>query len=336
MPFNLQLQPSKPCKMRTMLVCLLSVIFFGNSISGQIQDYRRYHKQINEAEKRIGDEQFKEALNIYNDVFKAFDFVFLKDYKIAAQLALYLNDKEKAFEIIKKGIATGWDLKSLKRNNYLSDLHHDSEWKLMVEGYPKLRQKYLERIDESTRKEVHKLFKADQRKALGALFRLGDKAQEKYALKKFAPHSEAQLTKLIRIMEDHGYPGEQLIGNSFWVSTVLSHHNSITTAYVKNDTLYNFIKPKLSIALEKGQISPYEFAIIDDWRIAVSSDRTQAGYGYLSPPLSSTLTETNKLRQSIGLRSIELRNKLVDVEKKTGMNFYLPDWIDGKIKIERK
>ncbi|GAA0890680.1 hypothetical protein GCM10009122_03590 [Fulvivirga kasyanovii] len=319
-----------------MLLCLLLTLSFSNSISSETQDYRRYHKQINEAEKLISNEQFKEALNIYNDVFNAFDFVFLKDYKVAAQLALYLNEKEKAFEIIKQGITAGWDLKSLKRNNYLSDLHNASEWKVIVEEYPKLRQKYLKRIDDSTRKEVHKMFKADQRKALGALFRLGDKAQEKYALKKFAPHSEAQLTKLIRIMEDHGYPGEQLIGNSFWVSTILSHHNSITTAYVKNDTLYNFIKPKLSIALEKGQISPYEFAIIDDWRIAVSSDRTQAGYGFLNPPLSSTLTETNKLRQSIGLRTVELRNKLVDVEKKTGMDFYLPDWVDGKIKIKQK
>ena len=319
-----------------MLLCSLLTLSFSNSISSETQDYRRYHKQINEAEKLISNEQFKEALNIYNDVFNAFDFVFLKDYKIAAQLALYLNEKEKAFEIIKQGITAGWDLKSLKRNNYLSDLHNASEWKVIVEEYPKLRQKYLERIDESTRKEVHKMFKADQRKALGALFRLGNKAQDKYALRKFAPHSEAQLKKLIRIMKDHGYPGEQLIGNSFWVSTILSHHNSITTVYVKKDTLYNFIKPKLRIALDKGQISPYELALIDDWHIAVSSERTQTGYGFLNPPLSSTLTETNQLRQSIGLRTVELRNKLVDVEKKTGMDFYLPDWVDGKIKIEQK
>jgi hypothetical protein len=82
-------------------------------------------------------------------------------------------------------------------------------------------------------------------------------------------------------------------------------------------------------------MSPYEFALIDDWQKAVASERTVPGYGFLISPKKSTLLETNQLRYKIGLRSIELRNKLVDVEKKTGMNFYLPDWIKGKINIER-
>jgi hypothetical protein len=142
--------------------------------------------------------------------------------------------------------------------------------------------------------------------------------------------------ELIKILDDQGYPGEQLIGNNYWMSTILSHHNSISKEYVNQDTLYNFIKPKLIKAIENGQISPYEFAMIDDWYIAVNSGRTQTGYGFLNPPLSSTLTETNKLREKIGLRTIELRNKLVDVENETGINFYLPDWIKGKIKVEQR
>lgn len=336
MPLYIRWQPLKHRKMRilTTLISLLPILSFSNPTSNESEDYKKYHEQINKAEKFISREQFQEALNLYNDVFNSFDFVFVKDYKIAAQLSLYLNDKKNAFEIIKKGIAGGWDLKSLKRNNYLSKLQNEPEWKLVKEGYLELRKKYLERIDDGTREKVNKMFKMDQKKALGALFRIGDKAQERYAIKKFAPHSENQLKKFIEILEDQGYPGEQLIGNNFWMSTILSHHNSITTEYVNKDTLYNFIKPKLIKAIGKGQISPYEFAMIDDWYIAVSSDRTRTGYGFLNPPLSSTLTETDKLRQRIGLRTIELRNKLVDVEKKTGMNFYLPDWIKGKINVE--
>jgi len=33
---------------------------------------------------------------------------------------------------------------------------------------------------------------------------------------------------------------------------------------------------------------------------------------------------------------VALRNKLIDVENKTGINFYLPDWVKGKIIIENK
>jgi hypothetical protein len=318
------------------LICLLPILIFGNPLSDDRQDYWKYHEQINKAENFIRDEHFQKALDLYFDVFNTFDFVFLRDYKIAAQLALYLNDKENAFKIIKNGIAAGWDLKSLRRNNYLSKLQNEPEWESIEEAYPEIRKNYFERIDDSTRVNVHKMFKMDQRKAMGALLRLGDKAREKYAMKKFAPHSEIQMKKLIKILDDQGYPGEQLIGNNYWMSTILSHHNSISKEYVNKDTLYNLIKPKLIEAIKKGQISPYEFAIIDDWYIAVSSERTQAGYGFLNPPLTSTLSETNKLRQRIGLRTIDLRNELVDISNETGMNFYLPDWIEGKIMGEQK
>jgi hypothetical protein len=160
------------------------------------------------------------------------------------------------------------------------------------------------------------MYKEDQQKALGAMLRLRDRAEVKYALSKFAPHSEAQMQELMVILDQHGYPGEQLIGNDFWMSTILSHHNSITREYVKKDTLYPFIRPQLIVALEKGQLSPYELALIEDWRIAVTSERSEPGYGFLAPPRQETLDETNSLRREVGLRSIALRNKLVEVEKK--------------------
>ncbi|MBL3655474.1 hypothetical protein [Fulvivirga sediminis] len=116
----------------------------------------------------------------------------------------------------------------------------------------------------------------------------------------------------------------------------MSYHNSITTAYANKDTLYIYIKPKLLETIIKGQMSPYEFVLIDDWYITVSSDRTQTGYGFLNSPLHSALEETNKLRERVGLRTVQLRNKLVDIEKETGMIFYLPDWIKGKIKVDER
>jgi hypothetical protein len=182
------------------------------------------------------------------------------------------------------------------------------------------------------------MFARDQWKALGALLRIGDKTQQKYAERKFAPHSETQISELIKILETAGYPGEKLIGNSIWISTILSHHNSISKAYATKDTFYKFLKPRLYEAVRNGQMSPYEYATIDDWQRTVASDRTEPGYGFLNPPTQATLSKTNELRQTIGLRTIETRNKLVDVEQRTGMNFYLPGntWIQGKIMIKEK
>jgi hypothetical protein len=144
------------------------------------------------------------------------------------------------------------------------------------------------------------------------------------------------MEELRKILDSHGYPGEQLIGNNYWMSTILSHHNSISEEYNKKDTIYPELKPKLMQALAKGQVSPFELALIDDWYRTVTKADQNASYGILNPPSKAKLTESNALRRSVGLRAIELRNSLVDMQEKTGMDFYLPGnaWIDGKIEIE--
>jgi hypothetical protein len=323
-------------KFKLFIYCLIPILTLTGFQANVDPDYIDYHKQIIEAERLLSEEEFSDALIRYEQVFKHYVFVFIRDYKVASQLALYLDDKRKAFDYIQKGLAAGWELKALRKNQFLKPLQKEPEWRTIEQSYNNLHSQYETRIDSDLREKVRLMFKKDQKKALGALFRIGNKAQERYGTKKFAPHSENQMFELIKILDDQGYPGEQLIGNNYWMSTILSHHNSISKEYVNQDTLYNFIKPKLIKAIENGQISPYEFAMIDDWYIAVNSGRTQTGYGFLNPPLSSTLTETNKLREKIGLRTIELRNKLVDVENETGINFYLPDWIKGKIKVEQR
>lgn len=316
------------------LVFLVSIIAsegFSGKTSG---DYSIYHQQILKAETALAEERFRDALNYYEQVFDQFEFVFVRDYKVAAQLALYLDDRTKAFDYIKKGLKGGWDPKDIRKNRYLKALQGDPEWKTLEQSYEELRRTFKNRIDTDLRSQVQQMFQKDQKKALGALFRLGNKAQEKYYTNTFAPHSEKQLLELMDIMDKKGYPGEKLIGNDFWMSTIVSHHNSISREHALKDTLYPAIRPRLYNAIEKGEISPYEYALMEDWLLAVRSERTEPGYGYLTLPKKETLSKTDQLRAKIGLRSIGLRNRLVQVARKTGMDFYLPDWIEGEIAVE--
>lgn len=320
----------------TFLYCIFPLFTLVCAANNENRDYLNYHKQVIEAESLIVQEKYREALSSYEKVFSTYEFVFLRDYQVATQLALSLNEKQKVLCFLKEGITAGWELKEIKKNSFLAPVRDYSEWKYIEKEYDSLRIMYLSGIDLPTRDSVHTMFKKDQSKALGALFRIGDKAQEKYGTKKFAPHSENQMAGLINILESQGYPGERLIGNDYWMSTILGHHNSISEDYTKKDTLYQYIRPALEKALASGEMSPYEFAMIDDWKIAVVSNRKAIGYGFLNPPLIKNLSETNALREKAGLRSVELRNKLVDIENKTGMNFYLPDWVQGKIIVEQK
>lgn len=299
------------------------------------QDYTQYHTQVIKAEKLVADRKYKEALVIYDQIFNSYDFVFLSEYRVATQLAIAVDDHKNAIHYLNAGIDAGWTLKSIKKNDYLKKLRVGAEWKSIKQTYKSKRHAYEATLNQPVRKKVKKMFSRDQWKAIGALFTFSSKRQDRYAEKKFAPQSENQITELISILNEFGYPGERLIGNNFWTTTILSHHNSISQAYVEQDTLYQFIKPMLLQAIKDGQMSPWEFALVDDWYRAVKSDRTEAGYGFLNSPTKSELASVNELRNQIGLRSVETRNGLIDIENLTGMNFYLGGrpWVDGKIVV---
>lgn len=250
-------------------------------------DYLGYHRAVIEAETAIAAQDYTKALSLYVRLFDSHDFVFLRDYKIATQLALYVGKTDDSFVYLKKGITGGWTMKSIKKNKFLGQLQRLDDWKTAKRSYDSLHSVYQASIDPALRKRVQMMFRKDQWKAIGALFSFGSKAQERYGEKRFAPHSEKQLAQLSQIISTYGYPGERLIGNNFWVSTILSHHNSMSTRYAVKDTLYPHLKNSLRQAVLTGQMSPYEFAIIEDWYIAISSDHKEKSYGYLG-----ALTET--------------------------------------------
>jgi len=315
------------------LLFFIALVSISLALAENENDYLAYHQAIILAEERIADEKYGQALDIYAEVFNSYDFIFLKDYRIATQLALYEGQLELAFDYLRKGIASGWEMKSINKNDLLQELRNSPEWKSIKNEYPSSRKKYEAKLDLELQKEVKKMFGKDQRKAIKALFKFSSKGQDRYAEKKFAPHSEKQMSDLDKILEKYGYPGEKLIGNDIWMSTVLSHHNSISTQYNKNDTLYHNLKPKLREAVKQGEMSPYEYALIDNWFIAVSTDRVEKSYGYIDGLTVEDIPHSNQLRKNIGARSIETRNRLVDIQEKTGIDFYLEGgpWQSGKI-----
>ncbi|MGI9547142.1 MAG: hypothetical protein ACR2MM_07900 [Flavobacteriaceae bacterium] len=320
-----------------MLKPLLLVIFY--LTTQQVEkpsDYRDYHRGINEAEELVIQHKFNAALERLNEVFDSFDFVFVRDYKIAVQLALKTTDTTMALAYLEKGMSMGWSVNDIKKNKFLKPLILSAGAEALHSQSKNLRQTYYNRLNDSLRQLTEEMFKKDQKKAMGALLRIGNRAQEKYGNKKFAPHSEKQLARLEKILECCGYPGEKLIGNDFWTSTVLSHHNSISKEYVSRDTLYQRLEPLLRTALDRGEMSLAEFAIIEDWKIAVETGHSTSVYGFLGRIQSEkALAKVELNRKLLGLRSIALRNALFELGRTTGMDFYLPGqpWQDGKITI---
>lgn len=306
-----------------MLLQLFCMFSFALMESDEKQGYDRYHQQVIRAEKFIAAENYTEALLVYEQLFCVYDFIFVREYQIAAQLAYYAKDREKALSFLREGILAGWEIRSIKKNELLKDLRKGEEWNLVEKEYPDLRKQYESNLNQNLLDQVKKMYSKDQKKALKAVFRVGSKAKDNYSQHKFAPHSELQMAEFSAILKTHGYPGEKLIGNGFMMSTILSHHNSISTMYNAKDTIYPKLRPRLDQALLNGQMSPYEFAIIDDWYLAVRYERKVPGYGILDKPSVSDVSETNKLRKKIYARPYELSQELEYIQQKTKINFYL-------------
>jgi len=318
-----------------MILSFLILSMACNLVQSQEFDYTKYHRYSLKAEQLIVKESYDEALILYDEVFSDYTFVFLRECKIATQLALYQGQKDLAFQYLRQGVSSGWEMKEIKKTHFLRKLQDHPQWQAFENEYPTLYADYESSLNSELRSRVRKMFSRDQKKAFGALFRIGSKGQDKYAEKKFAPHSEQQMKELINILSEFGYPGEKLIGNDYWVSTIMSHHNSISQTYARQDTIYPSLKPELKKALLRGEVSPFELVLIDEWYRSTLGQGSYLGYGILDPPSKSDLQNTNELRAELFLRSVETRNGLLDIQDKTQMDFYLPGegWIDGKIKV---
>lgn len=311
---------------------LLMTCFSGLRLLGQ--DYTWYYEQVIKAEELIGSESYKEALSRYESLPESYDFVFLSTYQTMAQLALILGERDKAINYIQKGIESGWEIKSIRQNTYLSNQLSKTEWRLIESTYEGLRSRYESGLNNGLREQVRTMFKKDQWKALGALFRFSAKMQDRYAERKFAPHSEMQMKAFVEILDKYGYPGEQLIGNDYWMSTILAHHNSISKDYAAKDKWYPQLKPRLRAAVLKGEMSPYDYGLIDEWYRLVKNEGVI--YGLVDVPDKNSIAASNRLRKEIFLRSVNTRNGLIRIEEKTGMNFYTNEtaWIEDEIPIE--
>lgn len=303
------------------------------SFSFAQENYWDYHKAVLRAEVCLAKEDFQSAYSIYQNLIDTYPFVFLRDYQVASQLALQVGDTTSAFTYIRKGIAGGWKKKYLKNTTFLKPIFRHPKWENVKVDYKKLRQEFEAKRESPLGEQVRAMSRKDQRKALRALFVINSKAQDRYAERAFAPHSEQQLAELKEIMEKDGYPGENKVGSGVYIATIISHHNSISSAYAQQDTIYPKLRPQLLRAIQTGDLSPYEFAIIEDWYVAVRSERRESSFGFINELTPLSLVYANSLRKKYVLRSVELRNQLIDVEQKTGMYFYLggEPWVVGKL-----
>jgi len=294
--------------------------------SGQEQDYREYHEKVIKAEGYIVARQFNESIRIYKDLASNYDHVFLRDMKVAAQLAAHTQDADNLFYFLERAMNKGWSAKEIMKLEVLKKFKTDSRWKEVVARENDFKKKFESQINLPLRSELKQMLKEDQKRAIRVALTPIKKWRERYTNRKFVPNNRQQVRRIHQIIEETGYPGEKLIGDQSWATVIISHN--------EHDSIYTELRPKLYAALQRGELSPIELAIIETWRIVVDTDRKEKGFVIWNETISKQeATKANALRQGLWLRSVELNNQLIQAEQEFNMNFYLSPFHGGVITV---
>jgi hypothetical protein len=178
---------------------LTIIIFFTIQFVANCQDinYYDYHDYINKAEQHYFiDNNVDSSLYYYQKAFAEFDYVFVKDPLIAAQVAFYNN---KPFEeYLFKGFKVGLRIEHLSEIKLFEPIYDKLNLNETLQAeYRKRRKLYLESIDFSYRLQMSKMFIADQK----------DKHKNDYERIKFDKMGE-----LLKLINSKGFPGAKIIG----------------------------------------------------------------------------------------------------------------------------
>jgi hypothetical protein len=303
------------------LVFFFAVGFLLFSLKISAQGYDEYHARIREIDRFLLDQDWGRALEKYLELEGGYDFLFIRDLKVAGQLAYRTGDSTAFHRFSKAAFVRGWDWRKVKK-----ELRDNPDFALGMRSRLKAISKKTERrefTNPEIREQVKKLFLQDQWQALGALLVFPSERRERYVERKIAADARLRADAIWRIVDEIGYPGEMKIGNFVWATTLLSHYNSISDEFVKADTLYPAMRSILRKELAMGRISPFEFALIDNWYQSVSSDRTIESYGILEGEVTpGALSLVNDNRQAVGLPTVEDHNQLLQLQSNAGIKLF--------------
>lgn len=268
---------------------ILFIVSYTFSISYS-QNYQLYHKGVVCAEKNILKKNYKEALFTLDSLFKRHDFVFAIDYFTAAQLASTLQQYERAIGYLKDGASSGITKKLVEGNNILQTLSKHDAWKNYEESYDALREEYLAGIDWELCEKLNKLFQVD----LDMTTQLTEASNLKASFidLKWRKQIKKNGHELLDIIQEHGFPGERLVGldecdesfdpngeaivgrtvllNSKMAFVMLMHYYRSPHDDI-NDVLLKEVR--------KGNMPPSQYAVIQDY-LTEATDPKYSVYKY--------------------------------------------------------
>jgi hypothetical protein len=188
----------------------LAFVFLLFYCSGFSQDYTQYHQLVNKAEEEIFVHKKTGAgLDLYQQAFTSYDFIFLSDCLTATQIALYAKDEPRFFRFMRKAFENGLLPRNIRHISYIKNhpLYIRNQDSLLA-MYKLCRKKYLSRIDTTLLKQVYEMYALDQAEKNGAI---GATSGVSYS-RNYSRQISERVEELRNLVAKKGWPGEKLMG----------------------------------------------------------------------------------------------------------------------------
>ena len=249
----------------------VALIFFVLLAVGALaneSDYTKdYYPLVNKAELSILESNYSEALELYQEAFKAVPTPFARDYYNAAVCAMLLENKKQSLTYLEKLASKGVSIDYLAQQPVFDAMQTTKQWRKFKRKYPKYRKQYDSQVNLDLRADLDELYARDQyfREAKGGLRVYAD------TLRKIEAANTEQFLEWVKT---YGYPGEALIGVGDTLEQ-LPRFSIIIQRQTKARQGYDFSKI-LSEAVKQGRISPQAAAYLIEQQVGRSKYGSKA------------------------------------------------------------
>lgn len=223
----------------------------------QENDFFEYHKEVNKAQLKFFENNYKASDSIFTKTFKEFKNGFPTDYLFAANNALKFSDLDQSLNYILNGFKNGLVLENLKKDSCYQMLKHEFRTRCFKKKYKLLRKEYVNSLDIQVRKEIYDMVKMDQKYRNSRFSKKPWSVQQSF-MKRI---DSLNFDKLLDICNDKGFPGSNLVGNDDGfglvdVAVLLRHMDS---------TRLKKLEPYILVSIKNGHFMPFDYVSALDY-----------------------------------------------------------------------
>lgn len=284
------------------------------------QDYIFYNQKITEVSILVfrGDERL--ALQKFDSLFNAFDYIFAKDAYMGTQLAAKLGRDTLGFRYLSYCIIHGVPLALIRQDSLIHRLcgADPGRWQKTFKEYTNMRALYVKRINTPFRKTIDSLYRLDQ--SLTVKLNASILLRPYYWLA-WNRRNKKDVDAILRMIGQCGYTGEQTAGLSTLddMDTTHMHYgvNRFLGFHKTEFILIHYFTAKRSSLDEKllpevlaGRMTVYEYAVIHDFMARWGRKKYQSCYyneWHQCPKGMESQVDSN--RAALGLCSLQIKNE---------------------------